>query len=150
MPRKKKGKINSTSKTYKGIKYKSLLEMDFAKKADKAGIPFEYEKKSFTLLDKITLEFGEYYGKWGKNFIKRTPDVDNLTYTPDFIYDTGSVFVVVETKGHANESYPLRRKLFFHYMERSCNKYIFFEPRTNTDNTAVIEIVKTLINNTRK
>lgn len=150
MPRKKKGKINSTSKTYKGIKYKSLLEKDFAKKADKAGIPFEYEKKSFTLLDKITLEFGEYYGKWGKNFIKRTPKIGDIKYQPDFIYDTSNEFVVVETKGHENGAFPLRRKLFFHYMERSCNKYVYLQPKTNADNTAVIEIVKNLINNTRK
>jgi len=124
------GKINRKKRKYKGIQFQSELELDFFKKAEKAKIPFQYEPRSYEILEGFTLDVGAYYAHWGKNFIKRGGKVDNVTYRPDFVYDTGKVFIFVECKGRANESYPYRRKLFLRFLERSCNPYYFFEPKT--------------------
>ena len=139
------GKINARKSKYKGINFQSDLEKDFYQKAEKAKIPFQYEPHSITLIDKFTLEVGEFYQHWGKKFIKRGGNIDSIDYTPDFFYDTGKLFIYCECKGRANESYPFRRKLFLRYLERYCHPYVFFEPKTKKDNTEVIEIVKTLI-----
>lgn len=137
--------VNAKKHRYKGITFQSGLELDFFEKAEKAKIPVEYESKSITLIEGFTLKSGEFYNHWGKSIIKRGSKIQSITYRPDFYYDTGKIFIYIECKGRANESYPFRRKLFLRYLERSCHTYIFFEPQTVKDNTEVINIIKNLI-----
>lgn len=84
---------NATKITKYNIQFKSKLELYAYEAFKKAGIPVKYEPKSLTLLPKF-----EYLGE----------KIRALTYCPDFIGDG----FIVECKGFANESFPLRFKLF--------------------------------------
>ena len=131
--------------TVGGIQFKSFLEGDFYKKCLDLNLPFQYESQTFQLLSKIPNPTFTYYKKWGKNFIKSGASVDNMEYTPDFIWDTGKYLFIVECKGNPNESYPVRKRVFFDMIQKWDREVYFFEPRRKKDNTKVLEIVTDLI-----
>lgn len=49
-----------------------------------------------------------------------------ITYTIDFGFKIGIYTIIIETKGYANDSYPLRKKLLLHKLNRVPNT-IFME-----------------------
>lgn len=97
--------------TFKGIKYKSSLEKKMAMLLDEAGIEFEYEPKTFSIVDDFQFDKDSYErqsnGK-GDMINRGQKKIQPIKYTPDFI---GEDFII-ETKGYANETFPLRWKLF--------------------------------------
>lgn len=94
---------NATKVSKYGIDFKSRLECYTYEAFMNAGIPVKYEPKHLTLLPKF-----EYLGE------KLRP----ITYCPDFI---GNGFIV-ECKGFANESFPLRFKLFKYCLMKKGHK----------------------------
>ena len=68
-----------------------------------AGIPVLYEPKHFTLLEKF-----EYNGE----------KIRPITYLPDFIGKWNGRRFIVECKGLMGDSFPLRYKLFKHYLKK--------------------------------
>ncbi len=97
MIRRKKGKqsINSTKNTYKGIKFKSLLERFAYISMENAGLNPKYEPESWLIM---------------KPFTYKTEKVRGMSYKPDFIFTYKGVKYILETKGRANENWPLRLK----------------------------------------
>ncbi len=109
--KRKKGKsiVGTKKRTYpfKGVQYKSGLERNMAMLLDEAKIPFEYESTKFDCLTGFSFPFksyerqsngkGEYKDRGGKKVL-------GVSYTPDFIGDG----FIIETKGYANESFPMR------------------------------------------
>lgn len=97
--------------SFKGIDYKSGLEKNMAMLLDSAGIEFEYEPKTFEIVEAFQFDFDCYErqanGK-GDMINRGRKKVQGIKYTPDFI---GKGFII-ETKGYANESFPIRWKLF--------------------------------------
>lgn len=88
---KSRGKIrNVTSKAklkYKGIQFKSALEVFMFKELEKLKVKFGYEEKTYTILEGFTFN-GE--------------KIRPIRYTPDF--ELRDYPVVIETKGYPNES----------------------------------------------
>ncbi len=87
--------------------YKSLKD---------ANIDFRYEGESFELLPGFNFnnECYERQSNGKSDFINRgNKKILNIKYTPDFI---GEDFII-ETKGRANESFPLRWKMFKYLMQ---------------------------------
>lgn len=102
--KKSKGRVRNATKVDKyGLHFRSKLECYTYEAFMKAGIPVKYEPKHFVLLDKF-----EYLGE----------KIRPLTYLPDFM---GNGFVV-ECKGLMGDSFPLRWKLFKHYLKRHRSK----------------------------
>tara|TARA_B110000259_G_scaffold124057_1_gene140515 strand:- start:211 stop:597 length:387 start_codon:yes stop_codon:yes gene_type:complete len=109
--KRKKGPVQSKKITYDGIKFASGLEKYMYIALKKANIKAKYEGQTFELVSAFDFELksierqsngkGEYKNRGSKKIL-------NIKYTPDFI---GSDFII-ETKGRANESFPLRWKLF--------------------------------------
>lgn len=87
---------NATRVEYDGIKFRSKLELFTYKELKKNNISFEYEKKTFVLMDKFELS-GE--------------KIRPITYTPDFTSGDISTWVI-ECKGFSNDVWPLKWKLF--------------------------------------
>lgn len=94
----KQGKVrNATPNEYNGIKFRSKLETYTYKKLEESKIKAEYETRRYELLPAFTFNNKKYRA---------------ITYLPDFVGDK----FIIECKGYPNESWPLREKLFNHYL----------------------------------
>ena len=68
------------------------------------------------------------------------PKVLEIKYTPDYVGENEEW--IIEVKGRANESFPLRWKLFKQLMQQRDNPPILFKPSTDAECKQVIEILK--------
>ena len=109
--KRKKGPVQSKKTTVDGIKFASGLEVYMYKALKKAKIKAKYEGKTFEIVsgfdfihpcyERTANGRGEFKQRGGKKILP-------IKYTPDFIGDD----FIIECKGRANESFPLRWKLF--------------------------------------
>ena len=145
----------SPSLIYQNIHFKSNLEVDCFKLYETAGLNLLYEPQSFELIKKLKLEHLLIYlpsRKSKKNKVVTLKPfsglLQNAEYTPDFILEYNNYTIFIETKGRANDAYPMRRKLFFHYLEYTAKqedkKFIFFEPHNKAQILESIQIIKNL------
>ena len=123
--KKSEGRVkNVTPNIVDGIKFRSKLESYTYKKLKEANIYAEYEQHRYELLPAF-----EFSGK----------KIRAITYLPDFVgYD-----FIVECKGFANESWPLREKLFKYYMNRFLPNHRFYLVHTQKEVDAMIDELKT-------
>ena len=61
----------------------------------------------------------------------------NIKYTPDFISDD----FIIECKGRANESFPLRWKMFKDYVKRNLSSVTLYKPQNRKDCDEVIRLI---------
>lgn len=123
--KKKTQKTNrgGTKIEYDGIKFRSKLEVYCYKKLKEANIYAEYEQHRYTLLPSF-------------KFDNKT--IRAITYLPDFV---GKNFVI-ECKGYANESFPLREKLFKYYLTKNEPYMQYFLVKTQKQIDALIDKLK--------
>tara|TARA_R100000541_G_scaffold57994_1_gene68623 strand:+ start:585 stop:1040 length:456 start_codon:yes stop_codon:yes gene_type:complete len=143
MTTKRKGRkiVNAKKKVVDGITFQSILETQMYKLLKDANIKFGYESKVYNTLDGLQYpsECWERARKNSKSMIDRRK-VLGVKYTPDFVAEDESW--IIETKGRANESFPIRWKLFKKLlMSKSKNTPIIFKPTNLTDCRQVIEIL---------
>ena len=152
---KNRSKFNSTELVYNNIHFKSKLEVDCYKLFEVENLPVKYESISFELIPKLKLQNLLVYLPGRKTKINKVTSLkevsgilQNAKYTPDFIIEYKEYTIFIETKGRANDAYPMRRKLFFHYLEnRSLHEdchFIFFEPHNKVQILETIQIIKNL------
>ena len=108
---KKRGPVRAKKVVCDGIQFASGLERYMYLALKKARIKSVYEGQTYVLQDgfeftndcyeKQSNGKGEYKNRGNKKIL-------NIKYTPDFV---GKGFII-ETKGRANESFPLRWKMF--------------------------------------
>jgi len=135
-----KGKIkNATATTYKGIKFRSKLELFTYKKLEAAGIKSLYEKKTFVLMDGFHYQ-GDSIEPRPQGYINNTMKVRAITYTPDFVDPNGKW--IIEVKGYANDVFPLKWKLF----KKQINKQspTLYLPKNQKQVLETIELIKKL------
>ena len=72
---------------------------------------------------------GEYKDRGNKKILP-------IKYTPDFI---GKGFII-ETKGRANESFPMRWKLFKHYAEHNLNS-VLYKPQNQKECDETVRLI---------
>ena len=126
--KKKRGPVVSKKTTVDGIKFASGLEAYMYKALKAAKIPAAYEGSTYTIfqgfdLTKTCIERcangkGEYKDRGNKKILP-------IKYTPDFI---GKGFII-ECKGRANESFPIRWKLFKKYLTDNKIKTTLYKPQ---------------------
>ena len=144
MAYKKKGraKVKGVKKTvYKGIEFQSLLEKHMYKALDDEGIKVDYEKHTFTVFPGMVYPQACYEGTKTRLYNKGSK-IRPITYTPDFVDPNGKW--IIETKGYANESFPLRWKLFKKHLKDNNLTYVLFMPRNKAQVAEVLELVKQL------
>lgn len=139
--RKYKTKIVSKKTTYDGIDFQSLLEKSMYKLLKEANIDVEYEKHSFTVFDALVYPQACYEGTKKKLYNKGSK-IRPITYTPDFVDPNGKW--IIETKGYANESFPLRWKLFKKHLKENNLAYVLFMPRNKEQCKEVLELITQL------
>ena len=132
--------IVSKKTIYKGVMYDSKLEVFMCQMLEAKGIAFKYEGESFTLLEEFeypAMHLEKAQKKSDKMSDRRK--VRGMIYTPDFI-DPEQKWII-ECKGRANESFPLRWKFFKSIMRKRIPAPQLFKPSTKNDCLQVAEIL---------
>jgi hypothetical protein len=107
----KKGPVRAKKVSFDGIQFASGLEKHMYIALKKAKIHAIYEGATFELQEGFMFNVDSYerQGNGKGDMINRgQKKILNIKYTPDFISDS----FIIECKGRANESFPLRWKLF--------------------------------------
>lgn len=134
-------KFKNQDSTFNGINFKSKLEISCYKKLIEAGFNPEYEKQKFVLFNGFRLPENVAYftqlktnneGKIHTIFKNDTRKIRDITYLPDFYFTYKEYEIYFDTKGKANDVYPLKKKLFLNMLNniatKTGKKYLFFEP----------------------
>ena len=136
----KKGPVVAKKVIYNGITFASGLEKYMYKALKAAKIDFQYEGETFELVPGFQFNNACYERQSnGKgDFINRgIKKVLNIKYTPDFI---GNDFII-ETKGRANESFPLRWKMFKYLMSLMNDKRALYKPQNQKECDETVSII---------
>lgn len=141
--------INASSKEYKGIKFKSKLECTCYKKLEQSNLQFSYESEKITLCEGFYPQNVEVYAiknKRSKEYGYIPNKIRDITYTPDFIIRKDKYVIYVDVKGFANDTYPLKKKMFLKYLNDKKDKYsyIFMEPHNVKQIMESIKIIQSL------
>jgi hypothetical protein len=138
--RKKRGPVRAKKKIVDGIEFKSGLEAYMYKALKEAGIQAKYEGISYQLIpsfDFNNLSYerqangkGEYKDRSGKK-------IRSINYTPDF---TGNKFII-ECKGRANESFPIRWKLFKKYVSERLRGVTLYKPQNQKECDETVSLI---------
>jgi hypothetical protein len=132
---------NAVSKVYKGIKFRSKLELFTYKELQKAKIKSLYEQKKFVLMKGFYFT-NECVEPKKKDYISITTKVRDITYTPDFVDPNGKW--IIEVKGFANDVFPLKWKLFKNHLMENGYTYVLFLPKNQKQVLETIQLIKGL------
>ena len=128
---------------YHGITFKSRLEVYAYKKLTEAKLKFDYERYSFVLMNKFDFNgksMEMYRRKGEKVFGWQAPLTRSITYKPDFVNLRDGW--IIETKGHPNDAFPNKWKLFKKYLNDNEFKVDLFMPRNHKHVDIIVEYIK--------
>ena len=128
---KKKGPVRSNKVKHDGITFASGLEVYMYKALKEANIVAEYEPTSYTLMEGFDFEGASY---------------ERCSNKPDFV---GRDFII-ECKGRANESFPLRWKLFKEWISLQAPTLTLFKPQNQSECDLTIRHIQDMRKNHRK
>ena len=139
--RKKRGPVRSKKVTFDGIQFASGLEKYMYVALKKAKIHSEYEGCTFVVQEGFMFENKSYErqanGK-GQMVNRGSKKVLPIKYTPDFVSDS----FIIECKGRANESFPLRWKMFKNYIKANLKHVTLYKPQNQKECDEVINLIK--------
>ena len=136
----KKGPVRSKKVTYDGVTFASGLEKYMYQALKKAKIKADYEGRTYTLIEGFDFESSSYERQSnGKGqFVDRgNKKILPIKYTPDFVGDD----FIIETKGRANESFPMRWKLFKRFINKCYPRVTLYKPQNQKECDQVIELL---------
>jgi hypothetical protein len=147
----KRTKSNANRKKKDLGVYKSGLEAYCGKRLKEEGIDFGYESESFTVQEGFT-PTNKYYKSVPKDryLVEASgKKVLPITYKPDFVSHTNRF--IIETKGfvRANDSFPVRWKMFMKFLHDNHMDYQLFIPKNKDQVDSVINIIKDGIKQTK-
>ena len=128
----KRGPVRAKKVVCDGIQFASGLERYMYLALKKAKIKSVYEGQTYVLQDgfeftndcyeKQSNGKGEYKNRGNKKIL-------NVKYTPDFVADT----FIIECKGRANESFPMRWKMFKKHVKENLPHVTLYKPQNQKD-----------------
>ena len=137
---KKRGPVRAKKVTFDGIKFASGLEKYMYIALQKAKIHAIYEGATFELQEGFMFDVDSYerQGNGKGTMINRgQKKILNIKYTPDFV----SPSFIIECKGRANESFPLRWKMFKKYVNYKMKHVTLYKPQNQKECDEVIELI---------
>jgi hypothetical protein len=138
--KKKKGPVRSKKVTFDGITFASGLEKYMYQALKKAKIHSVYEGATFVLQKDFVFNVDSYErqanGK-GDMVNRGQKKIQNIKYTPDFVSDS----FIIECKGRANESFPIRWKMFKKYVKEYMEHVTLYKPQNQKECDKVIELI---------
>lgn len=137
---KKKGPVRAKKASMDGIQFRSGLEKNTYIALKEAGLYELYEEEVFQLIEGFTLPNicieKQANGK-GELIDRGQKKVLGIKYTPDF---TGKDYII-ECKGRANESFPLRWKLFKRWCVKNEDTRPLYKPQNQKDIAIMIKLI---------
>jgi hypothetical protein len=140
--RKKRGPVRSKKVVFDGITFASGLERYMYQALKKAKIKADYEGETFTLINGFEFDVDSYERQSnGKGEFKDRGNkkILPIKYTPDFISWKNEF--IIECKGRANESFPMRWKLFKRFINRRYSHVTLYKPQNQKECDQVIELI---------
>ena len=138
--KKKQGPVRSKKVTVDGIQFASGLEKYMYLALKEAKIEARYEGETYVLQDSFVFENKSYEKQSnGKGEFKNRGEkkILNIKYTPDFV----SPSFIIECKGRANESFPIRWKMFKKYVKEQLKHVTLYKPQNQKDCDEVIKLI---------
>ena len=139
--KKKRGPVRAKKVSFDGIQFASGLEKYMYIALKKAKIKAAYEGQTYVLQESFAFEVDSYErqanGK-GDLVNRGQKKILNIKYTPDFV----SSSFIIECKGRANESFPLRWKMFKKYIKDNLKHVTLYKPQNQKECDKVIELIK--------
>jgi hypothetical protein len=137
---KKRGPVKSKKVTFDGIKFASGLEKYMYKALKEAKIKAMYEGETYVLQEAFNFNTDSYErqanGK-GDMVNRGQKKILNIKYTPDFVSDS----FIIECKGRANESFPIRWKMFKKYVNIHLKHVTLYKPQNQKECDEVIKLI---------
>ena len=137
---KKRGPVRAKKVSFDGIQFASGLEKYMHVALKKAKIHAIYEGTTFELQEGFIFNVDSYErqgnGK-GAMVNRGQKKILNIKYTPDFVSDS----FIIECKGRANESFPLRWKMFKKYVNHKLKHVTLYKPQNQKECDEVIELI---------
>ena len=138
--KRKKGPVRSKKVTFDGITFASGLEKYMYQALKKAKIKAKYEGETYVLQDSFNFEVDSFErqsnGK-GDMVNRGQKKILNIKYTPDFV----SSSFIIECKGRANESFPIRWKMFKKYVNDNIKHVTLYKPQNQKECDKVVELI---------
>ena len=138
--KKKRGPVRAKKVSFDGIQFASGLEKYMYQALKNAKIKAEYEGKTYVLQESFVFEVDSYErqanGK-GDLVNRGQKKILNIKYTPDFISDS----FIIECKGRANESFPLRWKMFKKHVNDNLKHVTLYKPQNQKECDEVVELI---------
>ena len=138
--KKKRGPVRSKKVTFDGINFASGLEKYMYIALKKAKIHAVYEGATFELQEGFMFNTDSYErqgnGK-GAMINRGQKKILNIKYTPDFV----SPSFIIECKGRANESFPIRWKMFKKYVKNNLPRVTLYKPQNQKECDEVVELI---------
>jgi len=137
---KKRGPVRAKKVSFDGIQFASGLEKYMYVALQKAKIKSKYEGETYVLQEAFMFETDSYerQGNGKGDMVNRgQKKILNIKYTPDFISDS----FIIECKGRANESFPLRWKMFKKYVKERIPHVTLYKPQNQKECDKVVELI---------
>ena len=138
--KRKKGPVRAKKVSFDGITFASGLERYMYQALKKAKIHAVYEGATFILQEDFKFEIDSYErqanGK-GDMVNRGQKKIQNIKYTPDFVSDS----FIIECKGRANESFPLRWKMFKKHVKETLPHVTLYKPQNQKECDQVIKLI---------
>ena len=140
--RKKRGPVRAKKVTFDGIKFASGLEKYMYQALKKAKLKAKYEGETYVIQEGFEFKNKSYErqsnGK-GEMVNRGSKKVLPIKYTPDFV----SRSFIIECKGRANESFPMRWKMFKKYVNDNLKHVTLYKPQNQKECDEVIRLILT-------
>ena len=138
--RRKRGPVRSKKVICDGITFASGLEKYMYLALKEAKIINMYEGTTFTLQEGFMFDNesyerqsngkGDIVNRGGKRILP-------IKYTPDFVSDS----FIIECKGIANESFPIRWKMFKKHLKEHLPHVTLYKPQNQKECDKVVELI---------
>ena len=136
----KKGPVRAKKVSFDGIQFASGLEKYMYQALKNAKIHADYEGATFVLQEDFIFDIDSYErqanGK-GEMVNRGQKKIQNIKYTPDFVSDS----FIIECKGRANESFPLRWKMFKKHVKTNLPHVTLYKPQNQKECDQVIGLI---------
>ena len=138
--RRKRGPVRSKKVICDGITFASGLEKYMYLALKKAKIINMYEGTTFTLQEGFMFdnESHERQSNGKGDMVNRgCKKILPIKYTPDFVSDS----FIIECKGRANESFPIRWKMFKKHVKVNLKHVTLYKPQNQKECDKVVELI---------
>ena len=138
--KRKRGPVRAKKVSFDGITFASGLEKYMYQALKKAKIKAKYEGKTYIVQEGFEFDVQSYErqsnGK-GELVNRGCKKILPIKYTPDFVSNS----FIIECKGRANESFPMRWKMFKKYVNDNLKHVTLYKPQNQKECDKVVELI---------